>query len=82
MRVIPAAAGDLKAIAAEKLAWLDGQIAGRDYIAGDKFSLADVMLFSFVEFGAQVGQPLDPANKNLAAWHARVAARPSAAASA
>ena len=49
---------------------------------GDRFTLADILLFVFLEFGAQVGQPLDPANKNLVAWHARVAARPSAAASA
>ena len=79
---IPQAADDLKAIAAEKLSWLDGLIAGRQYITGDKFSLADILLYSFLDFGGQVGQPLDPANKNLAAWKDRVAARPSAAASA
>jgi len=28
----------------------------------------------------QVGQPLDPANKNLTAWMERMKARPSAAA--
>ena len=79
---IPQAADDLKAITRERLAWLDGLVAGRQYIVGDRFTLADILLFAFVEFGAQVGQPLDPANKNLAAWKDRVAARPSAAASA
>jgi glutathione S-transferase len=79
---IPQAADDLKAIAAERLTWLDGLIAGRDYIVGDKLTMADILLFGFVEFGAQVGQPLDPANKNLSAWRERMAARPSAAASA
>ena len=34
----------------------------------------------FLDFGGQVGQPLDPANTNLAAWFARVKARPSATA--
>jgi glutathione S-transferase len=82
IRCIPQAADDLKAIAAEKLTWLDGLIAGREFIVGDRFTLADVLLYSFLEFGAQVGQPLNPANKNIAAWHARVGARPSAAASA
>jgi len=77
---IPQAADDLKAIAKERLAWLDGLIAGRQYITGDKFSLADILLFAFLEFGAQVGQPLDPADKNLVAWQARVAARPIVAA--
>jgi glutathione S-transferase len=39
------------------------------------------MLYAFLDFGATVGQALDPALKNLAAWKARVEARPSAAAS-
>ena len=82
VRCIPQAADDLKTVAREKLAWLDGLISGHQYIAGDRFTLADILLYSFLDFGAQVGQPLDPANKNLAAWQARVAARPSAAASA
>ena len=82
IRCIPEAADGLKATAREKLAWLDGLIAGRDYVAGDRFTLADILLYAFVDFGAGVGQPLDPANKNLAAWKERVAARPSVAASA
>jgi glutathione S-transferase len=82
VRVIPQASDDLKATAKEKLAWLDGLTAGRQWVVGDRFTLADILLYVFVEFGAQVGQPLDPANKNLAAWKDRVAARPSAAASA
>ncbi|HLI67361.1 MAG TPA: glutathione S-transferase family protein [Caulobacteraceae bacterium] len=82
MRVIPQAADDLKALAAEKLAWLDGLIAGRAFVVGDRFTLADILLFVFIEFGAQVGQPLDAANKNLTAWKARVGERASAAASA
>jgi glutathione S-transferase len=81
IRTMPQAADDLKALASEKLAWLDGQIAGRDFIAGKNFTLADVLLFAVVEFGATVGQPLDPALKNLAAWRGRVASRPSIEAS-
>jgi glutathione S-transferase len=81
IRTIPQAADDLKAIARDKLAWLDAQIAGRDWIVPNRFTLADVLLYGFVDFGATVGQPLDPAWKNLAAWRDRVAARPSATAS-
>ena len=79
---IPQAADDLKAIAAERLSWLDGLVKGRDFIVGNRITLADILLFGFIEFGAQVGQPLDPANKTLTAWRERMAARPSAAASA
>ncbi len=79
VRTIPEAADGLKATAREKLAWLDGLIAGREFIVGNRFTLADILLFCFVEFGNQVGQPLDPANANLAAWRERVKTRPSAA---
>jgi glutathione S-transferase len=80
IRTIPQASDDLKTIAKEKLTWLDGLIAGREWIVGDRFTLADILLFGFLEFGAQVGQPLDAANANLTAWQARVAARPGVAA--
>jgi len=79
MRCIPQAADDLKAQAQDKLTWLDGQIAGHTWIAGERFTLADVLLYCFLAFGAQVGQPLNPDNKNIAAWFERVKARPSAA---
>jgi glutathione S-transferase len=80
IRCIPQAAADLKAVAQDNLAWLDGQIAGRQWVVGDRFTLADILLYVFLEFGAAVGQGLDPANKNLAAWFARAKARPSVAA--
>ncbi|RYJ04037.1 MAG: glutathione S-transferase family protein [Acetobacteraceae bacterium] len=77
---IPQAADDLKATAQERLAWLDGLIAGRTFIRGDSLSLADIMLFAFLDFGAQVGQPINPAHRAIAAHHAMMAARASAAA--
>ncbi|HXQ10863.1 MAG TPA: glutathione S-transferase family protein [Caulobacteraceae bacterium] len=82
MHCIPLAADDLKALAREKLTWLDGLIAGREFIVGARLTLADMLLFSFLEFGAQVGQPLEESNKNLVAWRERMAARASAPASA
>ncbi len=78
MRCLPEAADGLKAIAQDKIAWLDGQMAGREFVGGDTISMADVLLFCFLDFGVQVGQPIDPKNANIAAWHARMAARPSA----
>ncbi|MBV9330317.1 MAG: glutathione S-transferase [Alphaproteobacteria bacterium] len=74
----PEAAEGLKKIAADRLKWLDGQIEGREFVCGKRFSLADILLFCFADFGGQVGQPLAESNKNLRAWFARVAERPSA----
>ena len=80
LRTIPHAADDLKILAQERLTWLDQQMAGKQFVCGDRFTLADIMLYCFLEFGVQVGQPLNEANKNISAWYERVAARPSAAA--
>ncbi|HVC52468.1 MAG TPA: glutathione S-transferase family protein [Stellaceae bacterium] len=77
---IPQAAGDLKATAQERLAWLDGLMEGRQFVCGDRLTMADVLLFAFVDFFAGVGQPLNPDLKNIGAWHARMKARPSASA--
>lgn len=77
----PDAADGLKGMAQNRLQWLDGQLAdGRKFICGERFTLADIHLFAFLEFGNQVGQPLNPDFKNLQAWFARVKARPSTAA--
>ena len=80
MTLIPNAAEDLKKVAQEKITWLDNLIAGKEFICGDRFSLADIMLFVFLEFGATVGQPLNEANKNITAWYERVSMRASTSA--
>ena len=80
IHLIPQAADDFKQIAQEKLTWLDGLITGQDFICGSRLTLADILLFCFVDFGAQVGQPINPANANIVAHHARMKARPSSAA--
>ena len=81
MRTIPQAADDLKALAKEGFEWLDAQIGGREWIAGDSFTLADIVLYCFADFGPGVGQPFPAELSNVNAWFQRVAARPSAEAS-
>ena len=80
IRCIPEAADGLKATARDKLAWLNGLMGTNPFVCGAKLTMADILLFAFVDFMKQVGQPLDPANANLAAWYERMKARPSAAA--
>jgi glutathione S-transferase len=77
---VPEAAPGLKAMTQDKVGWLDAQMAGRDYVGGDSFGMADIVLFCMIAFGNAVGQPLNPEYKNIGAWFARVGARPSAAA--
>lgn len=76
---LPEASDGLKKIAQDRLAWLNGLMEGKEWIAGNRFSYADIHLFAFLEFASGVGQPLNPENKNIAAWYERVKARPSAA---
>lgn len=76
--VAPEASPGLKMIAANRLEWLNGQMAGKQYLCGDRFTLADVLLYCWINFGNQVGQPLNPANTNIVTWFARVGERPSA----
>lgn len=76
--VVPEASTGMKQVAANRLQWLDGQLAGKTYICGGRYTLADMLLYCWVDFFGQNGQPLDPANTNIAALVARVAERASA----
>jgi glutathione S-transferase len=78
---VPEAAAGLKAIKQDRLAWLDRQLDGKSWIVGERFTVADIQLFAALDFGATVGQPLDPKLGNVTAWFGRVAKRPSAEAS-
>ena len=77
----PEAADGLKAMAQDRLGWLDGLMNGKEYIAGSRFSLADIHLYCFLDFGASVGQAISDDHRNLQSWFGRVAERPSADAS-
>ena len=75
---VPEAADGSKAYARDGMTKADAILADRDYLTGAGFTLADILLFAFVEFGAMVGQPIPDGLANLKAWRARVAERPSA----
>lgn len=77
MRVLPEAAAGLKAIARDGIQWLDPLIAGRNFIAGDRISLADIMLFVFLDFGAGVGQRVDRAYTHVHRWYEAMKTRPT-----
>ena len=81
IRTMPQASDDLKTLAREKLAWLDGLMKNNQFVVGSRFTLADILLFAFLDFGRTVGQPFDSNLAWISKWFERVEARPSAAAS-
>lgn len=80
IRCMPQAADDLKATAADWVAKMDGFLAGKQFVCGNRMTLADILLFVWLNFFGGVGQKLDPNLKNVGAWFERMKARPSAAA--
>ena len=78
MPVLPEAANGLKQLVQKKLEWLDGLMNGKPHLVGERFTLADIALYAALDFGAGVGQTINPKLKNMAAWFERVSARPSA----
>ena len=66
----------IKARATDKLAWVDKQLEGKQYLMGDAFSVADPYLFTVTNWTRIVGIDLS-GMKNLSAFQARMAARPA-----
>jgi glutathione S-transferase len=66
----------IRARAAAKLKWVDEQLEGKQYLMGDVFSIADPYLFTMITWTAHTGIDIS-AMKNLGAYQARMAARPS-----
>jgi glutathione S-transferase len=69
---MPDAADDFKKKAQLNLTKIDGIMGDREYVVGDRFSLADIIFYCWLNFGIAVGQPLNPDNKNIAAWFERM----------
>jgi glutathione S-transferase len=57
--------------------YLDGVLAERAYLAGDRFTMADITAFAGLIFADFAKIDIPPELSNLADWRARVAARPS-----
>ena len=59
-----------------RLKWVDGELAGKQYLMGDAFSVADPYLFTVTNWAPKVGVDISGL-ANLAAYRARIAARPA-----
>jgi glutathione S-transferase len=67
------------------LTWLDSDLrpsssAGREFIAGDRYSIADIIALTTMDHANSdpVGLKVSPKLRNLARWHETVSSRPSA----
>jgi glutathione S-transferase len=76
--------GDFGASQGEKVRdsarWLDGVLARQPYVAGERFTIADITAFCALEFarGLMRFRPGAEGMEHLQAWRDRVAERPSA----
>jgi glutathione S-transferase len=71
--------GEVMRGAAEKrMTWLDEELAGREFVAGDRFTIADITALVGIDFGRVTGIRIQPEQKSLQRWHEAVSARPSA----
>lgn len=63
--------------------WLDQTLAGQPYVAGARFTIADITAFCALEFarGLMKFRPGEEGMQHLQAWRDRIAERPSAAVS-
>jgi glutathione S-transferase len=61
---------------AERLKFTDGELAGKQYLMGDTFTVADAYLFTVTNWAQFVGLDISGLS-NLLAFRARVAARPA-----
>jgi len=75
---VPAYAEAMRPRALEFIALLDKELAKREFIAGDRFSVADITALCTVDFmkPSRLAMPEDAAN--VKRWHDAVSARPSA----
>ncbi len=61
-----------------RFVWLDEVLADREFIAGDRFSIADITALVGVDFGRVTKISIGDQQTNLARWHETVSSRPSA----
>ena len=71
--------GDVNRTHSEKqLGWLDSVLADREFIAGKRYTIADITALCGIDFGKVSKIRIQPEQKNLARWYEAVSGRASA----
>ena len=55
--------------------WFDGQLQGRQFLCGDRFTIADIVMLTTIDFAAFIGLAIGDARPALTAWHGQTTAR-------
>jgi glutathione S-transferase len=63
--------------AEKQMSWLDGVLADRQFIAGERYTIADITALCAIDFGRVSKIRIQPEQENLARWHVAVSGRPS-----
>ena len=75
---VPEVASWARGRALQTMAWLDGELAGRSHIAGEDYSLADIVAQCACVLGKAFGLRIAPGMTHLSRWFAQVSSRPTA----
>jgi glutathione S-transferase len=73
----PEQADAQKEVARTAMRWLDGAM-NEPWLVGDRFTVADICLYCYIDQLCEVGQPIPGDLKRLNAWFRRVGQRPGA----
>ena len=68
----------MQAQALERMAWLDRELATREYIAGEHYSVADITAQCAFLVGKNTGSPIPADFVHLNRWYKQVTSRPTA----
>ena len=75
---VPEVASWARGRALQTMIWLDGELAGRSHIAGEDYTMADIVAQCACVLGKAVGLRIAPEMTHLSRWFAQVSARPTA----
>ena len=78
LKQMPEVAEAARDAAQAQLQLLDRLIGDRPFIAGTRYTIADITAMVALGFGEMAGVSIDPALRNLTRWYSEVSARPSA----
>lgn len=80
IKQIPEMGGQSRKVVEQRYQWLDRELEGRRFPAGDKYSIADITALVVIDFAKFNNISIQPEQKNLARGHQAVSSRPSATA--